>query len=196
MNPGEMNKRITVKEAVTSSEGVIWADAGRPWAKVTEGKEGLIAAYAVKSEAIEITARETDITPANAVLFRDENYLVTSVLREGEHPVYLKIKAAKGKVHTLHVFRPVKGKNDFGATVWETEEIMQTVGCIAEKYVNHSSETGHDETETELILVTPKLTVLQEGDSIEEDGDSFKVVAAYLTDEYKNQYRLRRAKDN
>jgi hypothetical protein len=73
---------------------------------------------------------------------------------------------------------------------------MQTVGCIAEKYVNHSSETGHDETETELILVTPKLTVLQEGDSIEEDGDSFKVVAAYLTDEYKNQYRLRRAKDN
>ena len=45
-------------------------------------------------------------------------------------------------------------------------------------------------------MVTPKLCQLKEGDSVEVLSGRWKVTAAYLMDLYKNQYRIKRVRDN
>lgn len=181
---------------MAGSADIRWKTERFVWGAVTEGKTGLIAPLAVKSAAIEAEIRETDITEADALMFRGEHYLITSVLRDADHPIYLKVQAAKSPVYVADIYRPVKKVNDLGATEWATELIGSSVCCLAEKYVNTAAGTGHDETESEIIMVTPKLCQLKEGDSVEVLSGRWKVTAAYLMDLYKNQYRLRRVRDN
>lgn len=195
MNPGELNRKINILRAAGDKD-IRWGTVRAVWSAVTEGKTGLIAPLAVKTAAIEAVIRETEITEGDALVFRGEHYLITSILQDTEHPIYLRVQAAKSPVYIAEIYRPVKKLSDLGATVWEPELIGSSVCCLAEKYVNNVTGTGHDETATELIMATPKLCELEEGDSVEVLSERWKVMAAYLMDLYKNQYKLRRVRDN
>lgn len=195
MNPGNLNRLIDVLGA-TGSTDIKWERKRTVHGAVVEGKTGMIAPLAVKAPAIEAIIRETEIDEANALIFNGAHYLVTSALRDAEHPIYMKVLAVRSPVYIADIYRPVKSINNLGATVWMPAQIGSTVCCLAEKYVTQASATGHDETRSELIMVTPKLCDLTEGDSIELSSSEWKVTACYKMDRYKNQYRIERVKDN
>ena len=52
MNPGSLNRRLTLLRAAGERE-IVWGTLRQVWASVAEGKSGLIAPNAVKTPAIE-----------------------------------------------------------------------------------------------------------------------------------------------
>lgn len=195
MNPGSLNRRLTLLRAA-GERAVVWGTLRQVWASVAEGKSGLIAPNAVKTPAIEAVIRETDVTEADALLFAGEHYLITEVLKTADHPVYLKVTAAKSPVYTARLFRPEKRVDGYGATVWEPAGIGSSVCCLSERYVKAQDAKGRDETDTGLLMVTPKLCSLREGDSVEVLSARWKVAMAYTMDWCKNRYQIERVKDN
>lgn len=195
MNPGLMNKKLQLLRA-DGAEDIIWQPVSIVWAKVVEGKTGLAVPLAARSPAIEITMRETDITEADAVTFNSNHYLVTSVIQDTEHPVYLKVTAVQAPAYTADIYRPVKTKDSMNATIWNVEKIGSSVCSLFERYVTAKDERGHGETSTALIMVTPKSCILKEGDSIDVLGSRWKVTACYQMDQYKNRCQIEKVVDN
>lgn len=205
MNPGSLNKKIAVKkpmhdlyDIVTGEENlsVYWQECPSIWAEVTEGKTGTLVPMAVKSPAIEMIIRKTEINEAYVVVLDDEIYWITSVMQGSDHPIYLKVTAVKIDHNIASIYRPLKVKTEIGATGWDVLEIGSTVCALCERYVTAKSATGHDETTTTLIMVTPKDCSLNEGDSVEVLGSRWKVTTAYLMNAYKNRYLIEKIKDN
>ena len=195
MNPGKLNRRLTLLRAAGERE-VVWGEVRKVWAAVTEGKTGLIAPNAVKTPAIEAVIRGLDVTEADALTLAGEHYLITGVLKTADHPVYLKVTAVQSPVYTARLFRSEKRVNGYGATVWEPAETGTTVCCLSERYIKSQDARGRDETDTGLLMVTPKLCTLGEGDSVEVLSARWKVTMAYTMDRYKNRYQIERVKDN
>ena len=78
----------------------------------------------------------------------------------------------------------------------EQKPVLTFPGMLVEKYLRSNTETGHDEGEVTLVLVTPKQVQVDAGKLIEVQGKPYKVAVCHMLDEYKNEYEIIRTEDH
>lgn len=196
MNPGKLRDRVTLLR-LTGGADLTFAPAAQVWAQVREtGRKNNFAKVGIGADGVEILLREREITLHDAVLWNGCHYFLTDIAKEGNHPVYWKVQAARVPCRTAEVYRYRTSRGEAGYPVNTLEQLGSFPACLTEKYLGSREEASHMENETRLVAVAPKAAAYQAGDLFEIGGKKYRVMVAHDLEDWKNEYEIQRVEDN
>lgn len=197
MDPGKLRKRGSILKLVSDGDSLAWTAWKQVYLTVKEtGKKNLFSRVGIGTDGAEIILREQPLTLNDAILWENQHYFLTDIVKEGIHPVYLKLQSARITPKTVTVKRNEvkKGKNN--TPLREEKTVGSFPGCVTEKYLGSSAEESHIEREIRFVVVAPKAALYQAGDIFEIEGNRYRVMVVHLLEPYKNEYEIQRTEDD
>lgn len=196
MNPGKLRDRVTLLR-LTGGADLAFAPAAQVWAQVREtGRKNNFAKVGIGADGVEIVLREREITLHDAILWNGCHYFLTNIAKEGVHPVYLKIQAARVPCRTAEATRYRTFRGETGQPVNTLERLGSFPACLTEKYLGSREEPSHMENETRLVAVAPKAAAYQAGDLFEISGKRYRVMVVHDLEDWKTEYEIQQVEDN
>ena len=196
MNPGKLRERGQILR-LNGENTLEWQTLCDVWLKGQEtGRRNLFSTLGIGAAGAEFLLRERDLTLHDAILYRGQHYFLTEIGREGIHPIYYKVQAARITPQTVTVWRDQVSKGEYGRPLREPEVIGSFPGLITEKYLGSVEETMHIESEERLIVVAPKAAIYQTGDHFEIGENRYRVMVAHPFEDFKNEYEVKRVVDD
>ena len=183
IDAGKLRDVLQVLELAESPEGT-WT-----WQKVRKARgqvelstgRNLFSTVGIGARGAEIVLRRQDLTLHNALLWGEQHLFLTAILPEGR--LHLRVQAALVTVDTVAL---QKDEN----TVEKTFP-----GVLTEKYIQHEQEWPMSRNQLSLVLVVPKVIVLEPGRLVRARGGLWEVLVSHELDEYKNEYEIGRTAD-
>lgn len=196
MNPGKLRDRGFVLR-LSGKEHLRWEPLCGVWLTgKSTGRKNLFSRVGIGADGAEFLLRSRDLTLDDAILWEGQHYFLTDIAKEGVHPVYWKVFAARVSPETVTVKRDAVEKGALNRPVRTEKEIGSFPGCVTEKYLGSSPEDSHMESEKRLIVVAPKAALYREGDRFEIWGESYRVEVVHKLENWKNEYEVRREEDD
>ena len=162
-------------------KGWEWREYRKAWAKVvpTEGF-AIFANSGVGGREAEFILRRQNFTLAEAILWKDQFCLPTSITSMG--PGHIVVKAA------LVTPRTCKGIER------ETGMDIRFPGVVTERYQGHEQMNPMAQNAVRLVLVTPKVVRLKLGSLVTVGGDKspWWVKVCHDLQEYKHEVEIER----
>lgn len=157
-------------------------------------KTNLFSKVGIGVKSAQIMLRGTGgITLSNALRAEGQFYFLTSILREG---ILLNITAAQVRLVDCALWRTIEEKDEYKRPILRPlEKVLEFPAILTEKYVRFEQKEPMAQTETALVLVTPKEIRLEPSDLVESGGVKYAIQACHTLDEYKNEYEIYRKED-
>ena len=196
MNPGKLRDRGIVLR-LAGKEMLRWEPVCTVWLQgKPTGRKNLFSRVGIGADGAEFLLRERDRTLHDAILWEGQHYFLTDIAKEGVHPVYWKVSAARVNPVDVTVKRDTVEKGAQNRPVREERKIGSFPGCVTEKYLGNSPQDSHIESEERLIVVAPKAALYKKGDRFEFGGERFRVEVVHSLENWKNEYEVRREADD
>ena len=195
MNPGELNERVQILTLKTEAGIMRWEVFKNIWAKVEiTGKTNYFSKVGMGVLSVKFTMRRQSLSLYDALCFRGRHYFITGITPISN--LHMEVETAKIDPITCVLFNNETVLDDLNRPVDEQKPVLTFPGMLVEKYLRSNTETGHDEGEVTLVLVTPKQVQVDAGKLIEVQGKPYKVAVCHMLDEYKNEYEIIRTEDH
>lgn len=169
---GHASAAVTLYGAAQESGSVVREEKGTFWAQARPtGRRSIFASFGLAAEEYEFVTRCNTALPGDTLRMNSTDYFVTSAEREALS--WYKVLAARVALSSCR-----RGNTAF-------------FGVLTEKYAANNDEEAYRSDERTVILITPKLAILREGDEVEIDEKSVYIVRlAHDLDPYKNEYEI------
>lgn len=195
MNPGELNKRVQILTLKTEADIMCWEVFKNIWAKVEiTGKTNYFSKVGMGVLSVKFTMRRQSLSLYDALCFYGRHYFITGITPISN--LYMEVETAKIEPVPCVQFSNETILDQLNRPVDEQKPVLTFPGMLVEKYLRSNTETGHDEGEVTLVLVTPKQVQVDAGKLIEVQGKPYKVAVCHMLDEYKNEYEIIRTEDH
>ena len=195
MNPGELNERVQILTLKTEAGIMRWEVFKNIWAKVEiTGKTNYFSKVGMGVLSVKFTMRRQSLSLYDAICFRGRHYFITGITPISN--LHMEVETAKIEPVPCVQFSNETTLDQLNRPVDEQKPALTFPGMLVEKYLRSNTETGHDEGEITLVLVTPKQVQVDAGKLIEVQGKPYKVTACHMLDEYKNEYEIIRTEDH
>ena len=195
MNPGELNERVQILTLKTEAGIMRWEVFKNIWAKVEiTGKTNYFSKVGMGVLSVKFTMRRQSLSLYDALCFRGRHYFITGITPISN--LHMEVETAKIEPVPCVQFSNETILDQLNRPVDEQKPMLTFPGMLVEKYLRSNTETGHDEGEVTLVLVTPKQVQVDAGKLIEVQGNPYKVAVCHMLDEYKNEYEIIRTEDH
>lgn len=195
MNPGELNERVQILTLKTEAGIMRWEVFKNIWAKVEiTGKTNYFSKVGMGVLSVKFTMRRQSLSLYDALCFRGRHYFITGITPISN--LHMEVETAKIEPVPCVQFSNETILDQLNRPVDEQKPLLTFPGMLVEKYLRSNTETGHDEGEVTLVLVTPKQVQVDAGKLIEVQGKPYKVTVCHMLDEYKNEYEIIRTEDH
>lgn len=199
MNPGRLNRRVTVCEAVTVEGGFGWEPVAIVWADVvSEPKKCVYSSVGAAGDTTTVfTVRyNRAFSPGMSILYNKAGYVIASVTDVEDRHQIAEISAAKCRLRCCTLYRLSSDVDENMRPVEGLNRVMSFPAFAAEKYAGYKLGYFGEVDET-LVLVTPKIVCLDLGDVVTIDGMKHNgkqvyhnVQATHVLNEYRNEYEI------
>lgn len=181
-----LTERVELLDLTLMENGWEWVKVGETWAGVElTGKSCLFSKIGIGARAAELVLRCRALTLHQAIRWRGLHLFLSDITE----PVrsWMRVSAAVVELTNCRVRRPEEGRA-FPA-------------ALTEKYIGYAQGLPMDTTTTVYVLVTPKAVELKPNSLVEvcagtTAAEVYQVTAAHTLDPWKNEYEVRRKKDN
>lgn len=195
MNPGELNERVQILTLKTEAGTMHWEVFKNIWAKVEiTGKTNYFSKVGIGVLSVKFTMRRQSLSLYDALCFRGRHYFITGITPISN--LHMEVETAKIEPVSCIQFSNKTTLDQLNRPVDEQKPVLTFPGMLVEKYLRSNTETGHDEGELTLVLVTPKQVQVDAGKLIDVQGKPYKVAVCHMLDEYKNEYEIIRTEDH
>ena len=195
MNPGKLNERVQILTLKTEAGIMRWEVFKNIWAKVEiTGKTNYFSKVGMGVLSVKFTMRRQSLSLYDALCFRGRHYFITGITPISN--LHMEVDTAKIEPVPCVQFSNETILDQLNRPVDEQKPMLTFPGMLVEKYLRSNIETGHDEGEVTLVLVTPKQVQVDAGKLIEVQGKPYKVAVCHMLDEYKNEYEIIRTEDH
>lgn len=195
MNPGKLNERVQILTLKTEAGIMRWEVFKNIWAKVEiTGKTNYFSKVGMGVLSVKFTMRRQSLSLYDALCFRGRHYFITGITPISN--LHMEVETAKIEPVPCVQFSNEMILDQLNRPVDEQKPVLTFPGMLVEKYLRSNIETGHDEGEVTLVLVTPKQVQVDAGKLIEVQGKPYKVAVCHMLDEYKNEYEIIRTEDH
>lgn len=175
---GALRERIEILTCSETEEGWHWTTSRRSWAAATlSTRRNNYSTRALGAPGVTFVLRRQALDPGNAILWRGQHCLITSILPLEEN--YLTVNTAA--VDITACTDPQTGKR------------FQAV--VQEKYVRYAGEDPMDTDLTRLVLTVPKAVKLDPGQLVALGEKLWPVRTAHELDIWKNEYEIERMEE-
>ena len=196
---GALSERLEVLELRETSSGVWeWVPVRRAWAQVAQtAKTNLFSKVGVGARDAAVVLRRQPLTLHQALRWKGKHLFLTAITcRDRNH-----MDVAAALVDTVEVlcqrYTTVLGPDNRP----EKQALPELVfpGVVTERYVRYAPEETYAKAKCGLVLVTPKVIQLKEGDLVTlrtgPVAAQYNVQTRHVLDEYKNEYEIAWSKD-
>lgn len=195
MDPGKLKERIQILCLKKSDNEIIWKAYKNTWAQVEiTGKTNYFSKVGMGVLSVKFTMRRQSLSLYDALCFRGRHYFITGITPISN--LHMEVETAKIEPVPCVQFSNETILDQLNRPVDEQKPVLTFPGMLVEKYLRSNIETGHDEGEVTLVLVTPKQVQVDAGKLIEVQGKPYKVAVCHMLDEYKNEYEIIRTEDH
>ena len=182
----------------TSSGVWEWVPVCRAWAQVAQtAKTNLFSKVGVGARDAAVVLRRQPLTLHQALRWKGQHLFLTAITcRDRNH-----MDVAAALVDTVEVlcqrYTTVLGPDNRP----EKQALPELVfpGVVTERYVRYAPEETYAKAQCGLVLVTPKVIQLKEGDLVTlrtgQAAALYNVQTRHVLDEYKNEYEIAWSKD-
>ena len=185
---GRLDQLLEVLELRETSSGVWeWVPVRRAWAQVAQtAKTNLFSKVGVGARDAAVVLRRQPLTLHQALRWKGQHLFLTAITcRDRNH-----MDVAAALVDTVEVlcqrYTTVLGPDN-------------RPGVVTERYVRYAPEETYAKAKCGLVLVTPKVIQLKEGDLVTlrtgQAAALYNVQTRHVLDEYKNEYEIAWSKD-
>ena len=95
MNPGKLRGRGFVLR-LSGTTDLRWESLAEVWISgKSTGRKNLFSKVGIGADGAEFLLRERDLTLHDAILWNGRHYFLTDIVKEGAHPVYYRVQAAR-----------------------------------------------------------------------------------------------------
>lgn len=196
MNPGKLRGRGFVLR-LSGTTDLRWESLAEVWISgKSTGRKNLFSKVGIGADGAEFLLRERDLTLHDAILWNGRHYFLTDIVKEGAHPVYYRVQAARVTPEIVTVWRDTVEKGAYNRPERTAKQIGSFPGCITEKYLGSSQEDSHIESEKRLIVVAPKAALYREGDRFTIWEEEYRVMVVHRLEDWKNEYEVQRTEDD
>lgn len=194
MEIGKANERAMVLYPVQNDQGIFYQQEKEIWVcrEKLKGKN-IFSSLGLGAESFRFTFRKQPFSLHNALLCGGRHYFLTSVTEIAR--TWYEAEAALVYPVTCILEREKSVLDERNRPVHQKVEELAFTGFLTEKYFGYQEEKSHADSQTDLVLVTPKLVKLSAGDLIDIKGSHFTVAVCHTLDEYKQEYEMRRKVD-
>lgn len=188
-----MNEKISIME-LQGGPVYNWAEVDSIWAKgeVTD-KTNLFSRVGLGAKTTKFTLRRYPVTLHNAIKWRDRHYFISHITDDGK--MNIEVTTSQIEPRACIAKRTTTTKDELNRPVLGTEEIATFPGYLIEKYQGYYQQQPQAVSEVVYVLVTPKIIVLEVGDLVQIEAETYNVQIPHMLDEYKNEYEIALTKD-
>lgn len=196
---GRLDQLLEVLELRETSSGVWeWVPVRRAWAQVAQtAKTNLFSKVGVGARDAAVVLRRQPLTLHQALRWKGKHLFLTAITcRDRNH-----MDVAAALVDTVEVlcqrYTTVLGPDNRP----EKQALPELVfpGVVTERYVRYVPEETYAKVQCVLVLVTPKVIQLREGDLVTlrtgQAAALYNVQTRHVLEEYKNEYEIAWSKD-
>lgn len=196
MNPGKLRARGTLLR-LSGEADLTWEPLRSIWLSGAEtGRKNLFSKVGIGAAGAEFLVRQQDLTLNDAIFWSGQHYFLTDLTKEGWHPVYFKLQAARVTPQLAAVLRDTIHRDKLGRPIRKEQPIGSFPACLTEKYLGSSAEPSHIEQTERLIAVAPKAAQYLAGDLFVIGGQKYRVMVVHALEDYKNEYEIERVLDD
>lgn len=199
MNPGLLKNKIEILEYGLNEGIYSYRPISKLYAKVDkEFKRTNYSTFSYGSnEVTKFTGRfKSYISNENAIRLNGKQYLITSLKDIYENKLYLEISTIQKDLVTCEAKRMVEViDKELNRPKKEFAKVSKFEGYLSEKYAGYTEEKASSSSTLILILVTPKVIKLREGDVITIDGVDYNLIVGHMLDSNFNEYEITVKKD-
>lgn len=191
MNPGEINRKISVMALKSTGNTYYWEQTSNIWAKVEQLKgNNLFSQVGIGVKSIQFTIRKMSaLSLHNAFQWQGKHCFLTNINEYGRG--FYEVTAALIEPKSCIILRTDKPtKDSLNRPVYSMPEQISFPGCLVEKYTGHKQDNPMSIIEMRYVVVTPKVIELVIGELITIDNVNYEVLVKHTLDEYKNEYEI------
>lgn len=190
MNPGELKEKISVAVLVPDGNNFIWESQKITWAKAeTLNTKNIFSNIGMGARTVKFVVRKQNLSLHNAFTWKGNHCFITAINEESR--LYYEVLTAIVTIKECHIKRePDPIYNNLNRPVYSEPTLITFPGILTEKFLGNIQEQPMTTIETRLVLVTPKLIKLEEGELVTIDEKDYEVLLAHTLDEFKNEYEI------
>lgn len=196
---GRLNQHLEVLELRETAAGVWeWVPVRRAWAQVEQTtKTNLFSKVGVGARDAAIVIRRQALTLHNALRWRGQHLFLTAITQRDRN--HLDVAAAL--VDTVEVLCQRYTTVLAADNRPEKKPLPELIfpGVVTERYVRYAPEETYAKAQWGLVLVTPKVIQLEEGDLVTiRTGPAaalYNVQTRHVLDGHKNEYEIAWSRD-
>lgn len=190
---GEKAALLELRETAPGS--FTWEPIKTLWVKAeSKNKTNLFSKVGIGAKTTVFTLRKiVGITLHHALQVEGQFCFLTEIATD--NPIMLELTAALIAPVACIASHKENFKNELKRPIASDAVITAFPGCVTEKYLGWTQEKPMAQTELQLVLITPKVIVLEAGDVVEISGTKYIVRLEHTLDEFKNEYEIVAKKD-
>lgn len=194
---GELRERVEVLTLVQTETGYAWQAEGSLWAKAEKtSAKNLFSSIGLGAPTVRFVLRARPLTLHQALRLRGQHCFLTEIAPLPENRLYLAVTAAVTQPVECFVQRRILERDPvLLRPKLIDEQKIHFPASFTEKYVKLAAGTPNDVSEQCYVLITPKRIALHVGELVGMQDAMWRVQAAHVLDEYKNEYEIIRKED-
>jgi head-tail adaptor len=196
MNPGMLNKRISIQKLISSKieyESFLWELESKLWAhKKVENRRCVFSKFGMSSDTTTVfTVRfNKNLNKNFSIVHENDFYIIVSIIDTEDKKQIQEVTAAKVILKTCEIIRLVSEKGLLNRPKDELKKIYEFPCCLAEKYIRNIQENVQSIIDETYILITPKGINIDNGDLAVIDGVTYNILTSHTLDEFRNEYEI------
>lgn len=189
-NTYELGERVEIIELLPNGLDYLWVVAGYVWAKAERTERtNIFSTKGIGAPTIKFTMRKCRLTRHDAIRKNGLHCFITDIIETGNRR-WFEVAAALVEPRICAVTRTVMTVDELKRPIMAAETVMTFPACLTEKYLGCVQDTPMAVTETQYILVTPKVILLDAGEVVEIGSDKYTVLLSHTLNEYRNEYEI------
>lgn len=199
IDAGRLDKTAQVLELRETAPGVWeWVPIRRAWANVTyRDKRNLFSQVGIGARDAAVVLRRQPLTLHNALRVGEQHLFLTAITERGRNHLDVGAAAVRVDTCTAEGYTTAVGSGNRPEKVQKPGKTFP--GVLTEKYAKYDPQETYAKASRMLVLVTPKMVTLAEGDLVTvKDGPAravYNVQVCHVLDEYKNEYEILYSRD-
>ena len=189
-NPGELKDRVNVLSINCDNNNYTWTTETTTWAK-TERLNGIniFSGVGMGAKSVKFTIRKRKLTFHNAITWKGLHCFLTEIVEINR--MYFEVTAALIEPRICTIKREDEPTYDnLNRPIYSEPVLITFPGILTEKYLRNIQNEPMTTIETQYVLVTPKVIVLNEGELVTIGEMAYEVLLSHKLDEFKNEYEI------
>ena len=190
MNPGELKEKISVVALVSDGSNFMWESQKVIWAKAEIlNTKNIFSSIGMGARTVKFLVRKQNLSLHSAFIWKGNHCFLTAINEENR--LYYEVLTAIVTISKCHIKRePDPTYNNLNRPVYSEPTLITFPGIVTEKFLGNTQEQPMTTIETRLVLVTPKLIKLEEGELVTINEKDYEVLISHTLDEFKNEYEI------